>query len=329
MNMNKSSSHVAIIGAGMAGLSCALTLQAAGVQVSVFDKSRGPSGRMSTRRGDGWQCDHGAQYFTARHPDFRDEVERWVRAGVAGLWQPRLRSYDGKQWSTPQSALERFVGTPRMTSPAAWLAADVPLTLQTTITQLQHQPDGWALTSAENGPMPQRFDAVVLAVPSVQATPLVQPVAPGLASVSASAVMRGNWTLMVQFDAPLALGFEGVFVNHGPLSWVARDSSKPGRTGAETWLLHASPEWSEAHIEDTPEAVAPVLLQAFAALGGPAPASYTAHRWRYADTSPPLAMGCAWDSVARIGLCGDWLNGGKVEGAWLGGRAMAQRVLQE
>ena len=58
--------RVAVIGAGLAGLSCATALQAAGVVVRVYEKSRGPAGRMSTRRGDGWQCDHGAQYFTVR-----------------------------------------------------------------------------------------------------------------------------------------------------------------------------------------------------------------------------------------------------------------------
>jgi renalase len=82
--------HIAVIGAGIAGLSCATQLQEAGLKVSVFDKSRGPGGRMSTRRGDDWQCDHGAQYFTARDADFQAEVARWQAAGVAALWQPRL-----------------------------------------------------------------------------------------------------------------------------------------------------------------------------------------------------------------------------------------------
>jgi predicted NAD/FAD-dependent oxidoreductase len=42
--------------------------------------------------------------------------------------------------------------------------------------------------------------------------------------------------------------------------------------------------------------------------------AWSAHRWRYADTEPALDKGCVWDA-GRIGLCGDWLNGGKVEGA--------------
>ena len=54
----------------------------------------------------------------------------------------------------------------------------------------------------------------------------------------------------------------------------------------------------------------------------------SAHRWRYADTEPALDKVCVWDAGQRIGLCGDWLNGGKVEGAWLSGQALARQVAQ-
>ncbi len=58
---------VAVIGAGISGLMCARTLADHGCDVSVFEKSRGVSGRMSTRRvDDSLSFDHGAQYFTAR-----------------------------------------------------------------------------------------------------------------------------------------------------------------------------------------------------------------------------------------------------------------------
>ncbi|WP_434735343.1 NAD(P)-binding protein [Accumulibacter sp.] len=42
--------HLALIGAGVAGLSCATALQQADPQVKVLDKSRGAGGRMRTRR---------------------------------------------------------------------------------------------------------------------------------------------------------------------------------------------------------------------------------------------------------------------------------------
>ena len=327
---------VAVIGAGLAGLSCAHSLLQAGHAVHVFDKARGPSGRMSTRRSEDdngpWQCDHGAQYFTARDPAFRAEVARWQQAGVAALWNARLASFDGNAWTTPATPLERFVGTPRMTSPAAWLVQHLGepalAQWQTTVQRLDHTEGGWSITSAEHGLHSQHYSAVLLAVPAPQAVPLIAPVAPAGAALATSARMRGSWAVMLRYASPVAMPWEGAFINAGPLRWVARDSSKPGRTGQEAWLLHASPEWSEAHIEDSADAVTAALLAAFAALGGPAPVASTAHRLRYADTEPALTQGSWWDAQMRLGLCGDWLHGGKVEGAWLSGRALAQQVLK-
>jgi predicted NAD/FAD-dependent oxidoreductase len=320
--------HIAVIGAGIAGLSCATKLQQAGLKVTLLEKSSSPAGRMSTRRGEEWQCDHGAQYFTARHPAFRAEVARWQHAGVAGLWRPELQVIDGESAQDRDSSVERFVGIPRMTAPARSLAGALAMRTQTTITQLQRHADGWHLLAAEQGWLNVGFDAVILAVPAPQAVPLLPPAATGLAALAASAAMRASWTMMLRFLAPTELAFDAAFVNREPLRWIARDSSKPGRTGAETWVLQASAAWSEAHLDNDKESVAAILLDAFAELGGPAPNAWTAHRWRYADTNPALDVTCAWDSETGMGLCGDWLNGGKVEGAWLSGQALARQVVE-
>jgi renalase len=320
--------HLALIGAGIAGLSCATRLQQAGLQVSVFDKSRSAGGRMSTRRGDDWQCDHGAQYFTARHPDFRAEVARWQQAAVAALWDPRLWLFDGDSPAGRESTVERFVGIPAMTAPARYLASTLSVQASTSIRQLRRQTHGWQVFSAEHGWLETCFAAVLLAVPAPQAAPLLQQPAPELAALPGSAVMRGCWALMLRFAAPVDLPFDAAFVNQGPLRWIARNSSKPGRSGEETWLLHACAEWSEAHLAEDSTSVAAALLDAFGQLGGPAPQDWTAHRWRYADTEPALAEGCAWRPEIGLGLCGDWLNGGKVEGAWRSGRMLAEQVLR-
>ena len=324
--------NIAVIGAGIAGLSCATALQAAGHSVQVFDKSRGGGGRMSTRRSadETWQCDHGAQYFTARDPAFAAEVARWQQAGVAALWAPRVAVLNDPSLRQP-GPLDRFVGTPRMTAPAQWLAGSLKRSLGTTIQRLHREGPHWQIETAEHGRLDSRFDAVLLALPAPQAWPLAEPHAPALAAAAASVRMRGCWALMLQFDSPVDLPFDAAFVNSGPLRWIARDSSKPGRTAAnaapqETWLLHAEAEWSEAHLELPPDEAAALMLAAFAALGGPAPPRWTAHRWRYADTRQPLLDGCLWDVSLRLGLCGDWLNGGKVEGAWLSGQGLAAKL---
>lgn len=331
---------IAIIGAGTAGLSCAQFLAQAGHQVHVFDKSRGPSGRMSTRRSsDGdvnWQCDHGAQYFTAHDADFRAQVTAWEQAGAAAPWSARIGSHNCQGFTLQASTEQRFVGTPRMTSPAAHAVRcmtespnPVRFQWQTTIEPLQADTGaGWLLHSPEHGAESQRYQTVLLAVPAPQAAPLLAAVAPEAAALSRSARMRACWSVMVRCPQPVALPVDGCFVEHSPLRWMARDSSKPGRNGPETWLLHASDTWSEAHVEDDAASVTAALLQAFAQLGGPDPASVqaTAHRWRYADTAHPLHIGSWWDAAAGLGMCGDWLHSGSVEGAWLGGRSLARHV---
>lgn len=358
-------SSVAVVGAGLAGLSCAQALRSAGLQVTVLDKSRGVAGRMSTRRGEGWQADHGAQYFTARHPAFAAEVARWTDAGVAAPWAPRIAVLGGDD---PQrdlrgslgggasggigdvldggdGGLVRHVGVPRMTSPAQWLAEGLGVRTGHTVQTVQREGAHWRLGTAEHGWLPEAFDALALAMPAPQADTLLRQGWPGmdgagavadaqalaLADVAAAVTMRGCWALMLRFGAPVDLPFDAAFVNAGPLRWMARDSHKPGRpasaAAADTWVLHASAAWSEAHIEDTPEAAAEAMLAAFAGWGGPRPEAWTAHRWRYADSLPPPPGLRHWLPELGLGLCGDWLAAGKVEGAWLSGQALAMQVL--
>lgn len=335
--------RIAVVGAGIAGLACARALLQAGYEVVVFEKSRGAAGRMSTRRGEdnanAWQCDHGAQYFTARDAGFRAEVSRWQQVGAAAVWEPRLEVLGGVAGSRSgeSAATVRFVGTPGMTAPARLLAGELNVRSSTTIRRLlwvaadADNPARWQLWSDEHGNLPDVFDAVALAVPAPQAVALLDAahmadLDAGLRDAAAAVPMRPCWALMARFDQPTGLAFDAAFVNQGPLRWIARNNSKPGRSGPETWSLHATAEWSERHIQHTPAEVTDALLAAFSALGGPVPSACTAHRWLYADTAHALERGCVWSTKDRLGLCGDWLDGGRVEGAWLSGQALAHQI---
>jgi predicted NAD/FAD-dependent oxidoreductase len=136
---------------------------------------------------------------------------------------------------------------------------------------------------------------------------------------------------MLSFDQPLDLPFDGAFVNDSPLSWIARNNSKPERGAKrESWVLHASQEWTSQFIEEEAEVVLTKLIEAFWQATGAAPRTlgYAAsHRWRHAIPPEPLESRCLFDPELRIGACGDWCSGPRVEGAILSGMAMAGRVL--
>jgi predicted NAD/FAD-dependent oxidoreductase len=128
--------RVAIVGAGIAGLSCATHLQALGFEVGVFEKSHGPSGRMSTRQGEGWVADHGAQYFTARGSLFKHELDSWIDKGIAARWNPNLGVFEEGRWRESSSNEPRYVANPGMNMIGKYLARTLTLHLNQTIDQL-------------------------------------------------------------------------------------------------------------------------------------------------------------------------------------------------
>lgn len=319
--------RIAVIGAGLAGLTCARTLADAGRHVTVFDKARGPAGRMSTRRHGDDTFDHGAQYFTVRDLRFEQAVAAWNAAGIAAEWKGRLVMLD-RGSTVPALPAARWVGVPGMNAIPKHLAATLDSRWPVHIDRIEASAGGWRLRSQDDA-ADAEFGTVIVAVSAPQAVPLLGPV-PAFAAQASRAYLRPAWAVMVAFDEPLDLRFDGAFVEQSPLAWIARNSSKPGRPPRETWVLHASAAWSEAHLEAEPGRVVNDLLAAFGAatgLGRVEPAHAAAHRWRYALAADPVAVGCLYDPEARVGVCGDWCISARIEGAYLSGLAMAERVL--
>ncbi|MEM1165822.1 MAG: FAD-dependent oxidoreductase [Planctomycetota bacterium] len=331
--------RIGVIGAGMSGLIAARTLADQGHDVVVFEKSRGPGGRMSTRRvdADGLPCrfDHGAQYFTVRDERFARFVDSWERIGVVEPWDGRVVAIDPDGLRHDKSAsARRLVGVPGMNAVLKHLAADLELRLRTRVGPLRREGNHWLFVD-EDGEELGRFDAAVVSAPMPQTVELIQEVCPGLAERAGAAEIAPCWAAMIAFDEPVDIDFDAAFVNGaagGALSWVACDTSKPGRDDApgSRWVLHGGPDWSIEHLEDPADTVLDTLLGEFGTLvegSLPSHAFASAHRWRYALPTRPIEDRCLWDARHRLAVCGDWCAGPRVEGAFLSGSAAAGRIL--
>ncbi len=325
-----SRSKVAVIGAGISGLMCARTLADHGFDVTVFEKSRGVSGRMSTRRvDDNLSFDHGAQYFTARDKRFKRFVQSWIHDGLVQKWDGRIVVVENGIVKAEKRGIDRYVAVPGMNSIGKHIASDLSVRLQTEVAIPRRIDDKWVLNSDDGGEIGE-FDVVVAAVPASQAAALLAEV-PRLADQARAVEMNGCWALMLAFDESLQLGFDGAFVHQSPLSWISRNNSKVGRNGGcETWVIQAAAEWTDANIDNSPEEIATFLSNEFwKAVGcSPITPSYmSTHRWRFAIPKEPLAANCLFDKEHNVGGCGDWCGGPRVEGAFLSGIAIAGRIL--
>jgi protoporphyrinogen/coproporphyrinogen III oxidase len=69
--------HIGVIGAGIAGLTCAYELQEAGFKVTVFEKENYVGGRMSSREKDGFTFDIGADHLCNLYEQMRSYCEKF------------------------------------------------------------------------------------------------------------------------------------------------------------------------------------------------------------------------------------------------------------
>ena len=322
--------RIAVVGAGLSGLACARTLADHGASVTVFEKSRGLGGRMATRRVEGvGNFDHGAQYFTARDRRFQRYVQSWLEDQVVQAWEGRIVSLRQGQVEAEKSAVQRFVASPGMSSLGKHLASGLQIQFETRVASARRRGTKWEISDETESSLGQ-FDFAVLAIPSHQATVLL-PDAPGLKASAAQVEMRGCWGLMLGFEERLELEFDGAFVQDSPLSWIAKNSSKPGRESQnETWMVHANADWSMEHYDKPESEVSEKLMAEFEAATGLSdlrPIHVSTKRWRYAQPLNPHPDSCLFDETLRIGACGDWCGGPRVEGAFLSGMAIAGRIM--
>lgn len=327
-------STIAVIGAGIAGLTCARRLTQAGRTVRVFEKSRGPGGRIATRRvetdGVRAQFDHGAQYFTAREIAFRAQVDQWIAQGAVARWDgPIVKLSHGRAADLGREP--RYVGAPAMNALPKLAAEGLDVTPSTPIERIEPGARGEWTVHASDGAVFGPFDAVIVATPAEQAAPLLSPVEPVFAAQAKAARTAPCWAALFSFAEAPAHTFEAArFSDHPVLDWAAHDSMKPGRARANScWVVHARADWTRANVELPTEAAVQLMHAAFASQFPdlPPPLIAQAHRWRFAQVEIPAGSAFGWNGARGIGVCGDWRLGARIELAWRSGHDLAQAVL--
>jgi renalase len=340
---------IAVIGAGIAGLACARTLTQAGHSVTLLEKRPAVGGRTASCDTPFGSFDSGAQYFTVRDPRF--ELALSVSQAARKPWSANAVRVLDAHGRVAEAALPvreaHWVNVPTMDSLArVWaepLAVAGVLELGTRVSRIEADAldeRRWQL--ATSGPQDSvhvfsGFDAVLLAIPHELAAGLLRQsaIAPELAQRMAGVTVAPCWTLMLAFPqavqptlAHLGPQWNAAHSTHHRIAWLARESSKPGRSAVERWTVQASPEWSQEHLDDDDARIEAKLLKAFTEVTGiyAQPAYTQVHRWRWARTEKPLGASHLWNDRAGIGVCGDWCLGHRLEDAFISGLELALAV---
>jgi renalase len=307
-----------IVGAGIAGASCAGTLAAAGWDVDVFEKAHGAGGRLSSRRTEQGWATLGSPFISARRDPFRSQLRDWVRQGwLAPVRGDVLQGRANLSWSQvqlqnhyrptiePSQLVHHLLGEARLHT-LARVAALQPRTI-----------------ILENGQVRGDYDCIICSVPAPQAIPMLDAL-PLLLERLGEVRYRPIWSFLMRWEGgPAAdvIKFDDHLLNLA----VRQTSGGPG-----LWAVHSSHEFAEAYLEASVEEASTRAASALMGLLGlPWPVEVEAtHLWRHAQ--PETTIGGFWlgDRENRVALIGDGIAGAGVERAWESGVRLAQALIQ-
>ncbi len=321
---------IAIIGAGLAGLTCGTALKGLVSSVRVFEKNIYPGGRISRFRVGEYEFNHGAQYFTVNNPLFWNIVSAWQTDGIVRSWDGWIVELQNGQVSNTDMATQRFVGQPRMQVIAENLASNCDLTTSTTVGELEMQSaGGWRLFN-DRGDYLGVFDIVIIATAGNQVAALCRDV-PTISRLADKIDMTVCWAGMFAFEQKLDLPFDAANVLDSPLSWISHSQLTDQKPEFDCWLMHATPEWSQQYAASFRGRVMHSLLDAFweaTDLTPVKPVLSSVHCWKHALPINPIGEDSLFDETRAIGACGDWCTAPRIEGAVLSGFSMADRVMK-
>lgn len=353
---------VLILGAGLSGLKLAHDLHAAGGRtLRVLDKARGVGGRAATRRWDDVPVDHGAQFFTARSPEFRAQVDRWVAAGVCFRWADGFHQWDSDHGlRAPDLTREedrhpRYACRTGMSALSKDLAAALPpdaVRLDARVIRLRRAdtPGGekvWQAELAGAAPVepPLAARQLVSTLPTPQLLALLAASDLPDPSFDADAMRKLRAveyapTLAVLLRGPAPkTPWQAIQLRDATLGWISTDTDKrpggvPADGGPQIFVLHGSADFSRHWQDrDLEEAADRMAARAGEIVGDWIThlSDRQVHRWRFAsvpqgvEDAPVLQLSIP--DAAPLYVAGDAFLHARVEGAYRSGQEAARTIL--
>lgn len=325
---------VILIGAGMAGLMAAHTLQDAGISVAVIDKGRSVGGRMATRRLGLGVADHGAQFFTVRSEEFNQYVEKWIADEIAYIWSNGFS--DGSLMEPTYDGHPRYAVHGGMSGLAKHVAEGLKdVRLERRIVTATFDQEGWIFQD-EDGvlytsrgvimtpPVPQSLEIL-----DAGATSLDDDDFDALASITYAQCLAGMFWVEGKITLPPPGAVQRRNTN---FTWIGDNKQKGISPEASVLTIQASEQYSR-QMWSAPDgrilASMKTALEIFLGQGATVRESQL-KRWRY---SRPLVTHPERYLAANLGggnppllFAGDAFGGPRVEGAVLSGLAAGEKM---
>ncbi|WP_018126655.1 NAD(P)/FAD-dependent oxidoreductase [Balneola vulgaris] len=333
---------IAIIGAGVAGLTAGRILAEAGHEVMVYEKSRGLGGRLATRyagENNQTKVDHGLPYIEETSEKIQPMLQNLVNKGkLVPFSGPFMHLNEAGELSQFYPTKKRYVAPMGMNQVGKELARYVDVQTNTKVSGVTHigedrtKKRSWMLNFPTGDAV--NVDAVVIATPSKQAYAILNTTIDEVATLKllreVDAVEYDPcFSLMVGYGDADVPEWSMMECDHPIIASITNEVSKRGESTECSFVIQTTAEFARANKDASKEAVEEEILDALGEITGgwsTLPAWSELHFWRYSKAINPLPYPFmeVVGNDAPIALIGSYMNGDSVESAYLSGLALGQ-----
>ena len=314
-----------ILGSGIAGSTVA-NLLSKKYSVHVFDKARGPGGRSSNKRfKNNLSFDHGVQYISPKSKLFTKYIQKLCRNKILKSWDDNHLdfTFEKKPFST------KYIGRKANNDLVKYNLKNIKQSFDSPIEKVDFKNYFWEITLKNNSKY--QFKSLIITCPFPQLKKLARNYL-DKDVLKLKVQMQPNITVMIALKNQKNLPISSIKFNDDILAWVANENSKKRyKSNINLWTLQATLKWSKKTINKykTDKSIMNQLIMRFINLTGFEKNKIIfkkIHGWKYSynyEKTPYLNI---WNKKINFGICGDWLNGPKVENAWLSANDLAKKI---
>lgn len=324
--------RVAVVGAGMAGLGAARTLNAAGISTVIYEKSRGLGGRVATRRIGDFVFDHGATIISPRGTELESVILNELPTDdLLEIEKPIFLAQDDRVTAVDPEAgkLHRYAYRHGMNTLGKLLAEGLDVRLESTVEKIEKSGPHYTILG-------ESFSHLILTPPFPQTEILLASIHdkrsfPGAQYRKCLSVMFG---LDEEVDKPYHALLDPN--QSQPLTWLSLEHVKvPGGfrapVGKSALVVQMSARYSRYSFERSDADVMSetwVDVKRLLNLKSVAPEVSEVKRWRYSHSSNTVSYETANQNRAKILVAGDGISGARTHQAYSVGVRAAKQILE-
>ena len=290
---------IAIIGAGFSGCNLYNNLKEKYEDITIFEKSRGVGGRLSTKYIEDKFIDHGTSSLIPITDDLKMFCLDLSSNGVV------------------KAKYDEFIPKNGINAICKFLIDEKDLIKNTKITKAQNINNKWILED-ENHNIYKDFDLLFITIPAPQILQMKIELSNEFKEKLSHIKYDSIFSLILHSNEDIKLD-KSVLYENPDIQNIINNSRKYQYKDFSSYVIHSTKEFANCVNEKTKEEICEIFLTNFDADTKELIEKFTMipHLWKYAFAKTSLDMPYFLNDEKNLGICADFFNHSNMEAALL------------